>query len=142
MIRFLTLHRLVEAKVSMKNIIGLYLTQNQIDSLKSGNKFTTCEPKQRIEKLDHQLIPSRQKSIGQIFDVADEGGKVQIKAKLVDCFITTFGKPDPKFVFEMGFGSDYQKMKSEYSKFWQDNFPSEQLNDTTELFVTMWDPIR
>ncbi len=125
----------------MEQTIGLFLPQNQIDSLKSGNKFTTCEPKRRIEGLDSQLISNRQKSIGQIFDVADEDGKIQTKAKLTNCFITTFGKPDPKFVSELGFGSDDQKMKTEYSKFWQNNFPGEQLTDSTELFVTMWEPV-
>ncbi len=125
----------------MMNVIGLYLPQSQIDSLKSGNKFTTCEPKQRVEKIDSQLISSRQKSIGKIFDVADESGKIQTKARLTDCFITTFGQPDLKFVIGLGFGSDCKRMQSEYSKFWQNNFPSEQLNDTTELFVTMWEPV-
>ena len=123
----------------MEQTIGLILPQSQIESLKSGNKLTTCEPKQRVEKLDSQLIPSRLKSIGRIFTVADENGKIQTKAKLTNCFIMTFGKPDPKFVFEMGFGSDAQKMKTEYAKFWENNFPNEQLTDSTELFVTMWE---
>lgn len=124
----------------MEPAIGLFLPQSQIDSLKSGNKFTTCEPKQRVEKLDSQLIQNRQKSIGQIFNVADESGKIQTKAKLTNCFIMSFGKPDPKFVSAMGFGTDDQKMKTEYAKFWENNFPNEQLTDSTELFVTMWEP--
>lgn len=123
-------------------MIGLYLSQSQIESLQAGNKFTTCEPKKRVEMIDSKLISHREKSIGQIFDVADENGKIQTKAKLTDCFITTFGKPDPKFVAGMGFGSDLQKMKSDYLKFWQNNFPSEQLTDSTELFVTIWEPLQ
>ena len=107
----------------MDQKIGLFLPQSQIDSLKSGKRFTTCEPKLRIEKIDSQLIPNRQKSIGQIFNVADENGKVHAKAMLTNCFMTTLGKPYLKFVSEMGFGSDDQKMKTEYSKFWQNNFP-------------------
>ena len=126
----------------MSHEIGLYLSPGQIESLKAGNKFTTCEPKERLEKIDRQVISNRQKSIGQIFDVANENGKVQTKAKLTDSFLTTFGKPDPKFVSGMGFGSEDKKMKSEYSKFWQNNFPGENLTDSTELLVTVWEPVQ
>ena len=123
-------------------MIGLYLPQSQIESLQAGNKFTTCEPKQRVEQIDVKLISQRVKSIGHTFDVADENGKIQMKAKLTDCFVTTFGKPDPKFVVGLGFGSDVQKMKSEYAKFRQNNFSGEPLTNSTELFVTIWEPLQ
>ncbi len=126
---------------SLSPQIGLHLSQNQIQALKSQQKFTSCEPKQRVEKRDHMLISHRHKSIGQVFDVADENGKPQAKAKLAECFVTTFGNPDPKLVSGMGFGSDIQKYKTEFSKFWQQNFPREPLSDSTELFVCVWEHV-
>ena len=108
----------------------------------SQQKFTCCEPKLRIEEIDSTLIPERRKLVGQVFDVVDEVGKHQAKAKLSECFITTFGNPDAKLVFGMGFGSDIQKCKSEYAKFWKQSFPTETLNDSTELFVSVWEYVQ
>lgn len=126
----------------MSSQTGLYLSANQIQALKSQRKLTSCEPKQRIEKIDGNLVSDRKKSVGQVFDVADERGKPQAKAKLLECFVTTFGNPDPKLVSGMGFGSDIQKCKSEYAMFWKRNFPTETLNDSTELFVSIWEYVQ
>ena len=126
----------------MEYKIGIYIPKPQIDSLKSGNIFTTCEPRERIEKIAPYLITSRLSSIGQVFEVADEGGSAHTRAKLIDCFITTFGSPDLKFVSGMGFGADVAKCKFEYEKFWKINFPTDELSEATELFVTVWEPVK
>ncbi len=124
----------------MNGSIGIYISQFQIESLKAGNTFTTCEPKTRLDKIAPSLIQSRLKSIGQTYDAADENGNVQMKVKLKDCFMTTFGAPDSKFVAGLGFGQNTEACKSEYEKFWKANFPDENLNEVTELFVTIWEP--
>lgn len=122
--------------------IGLYLSNNQIQTLKSQQKLVSCEPLQRLEKIDSNLISDRKNSVGQIFDVVDDNGKTQAKAKLSECFITTYGAPDSKLVSGMGFGSNTQEYKSEYITFWQQNFPTESLDESTELFISIWEYVQ
>lgn len=119
--------------------IGLYLEPNQIQTLVSGQKLTSCEPKLRIDKIDSSFVQVRNNSIGKVFDVADEGGKIRTKAKLIECYITTFGNPKAGMVSGLGFGTDVQRYKSEYSEFWKKNFPEEMLTEESELFVTVWE---
>jgi uncharacterized protein YhfF len=122
----------------MSRSIGLHLPKSQIALFKPGETYTTCQPKERTEKIDSTHISRMRVSVGQTFQVADEKGAVQAEVKLLNCFMTTFGSLDPEFVAGMGFGTNIEKCKIEYAKFWQQAFPGEPLIDATELFVTIW----
>ena len=126
---------------SMSQNIGIFVSENQIISLKAGNSFTTCEPKERLDSIKPSVISERLCSIGNTYDVADENGQIQTRAKLKDAFVMTFGALDSRFVDGMGFGGDIRKCKSSYEDFWNANFPKEKLTDATELFVTIWEPV-
>ncbi|MCC2677944.1 MAG: hypothetical protein K0R29_520 [Pseudobdellovibrio sp.] len=126
----------------MANSIGLYLGEFEIQNLIATGRLTSCEPKLRIDGIDSSFIKNRMRSVGKVFDVADEDGNIKTKAKLADSFITTFGNPDPKMVSGLGFGSDVQACKEQYSAFWKENFPEVSLTDSTELFVSIWEHVQ
>ncbi len=122
--------------------IGLFLGSSEIQNLISTGKLTSCEPKLRIDSIDSTFIQERLGSVGKIFSVADEDGNVKTKAKLTNSFVTTYGNPDSKMVSGLGFGNDIQKCKEQYAIFWKENFSESSLNDSTELFVSIWEHVQ
>lgn len=112
-------------------MLGLYLSEDLITALRRG-ELTTCESSARLHEIDPELVPSRLDAVGKKFDVMDEDGKSRARAKLVACFLTTFGKPDERLAV------DAERWKADYAKFWSANFPDEPLDPTTELFVCRW----
>lgn len=119
----------------------MYLDRVPLERLNSGHPLTSCEPRERVERLKEGSVGERLSAVGQQFDVADLHGNIVAKAKLADCFITTFGSPNEKLLGGLGFGSDVSLFRSEYGKFWEGNFPNQKLNDATELFVQVWEPV-
>ncbi len=121
--------------------IGLYLDDISMQVLKKG-VFVSCEPKESIEELAPGLPDERMAEIGQIYLVANMEKETQGKAKLVDAFVTTFGQPDSRLIELVGFQHDTEKFRSEYGNFYRKQFPNVELNDETELFVTIYEPVK
>lgn len=121
--------------------IGLYLDKISMHILNSG-VFVTCEPVDNIEKVQPGLVDERLSEVGNVFLICDMEKEIQGKAKLVDAFITTFGEPDPTMLERMGFKDDPEKFKAQYSGLFHSQFPEDSLIDETELFVTVYEPIK
>jgi uncharacterized protein YhfF len=120
--------------------IGLYLSPSATKRLKSEG-LVTCESKEHLEKIEPGIVQKRMKSIGSVFDVADESGAVQTKAKLIDAFVTTFGNMDMRLVQARGFSSDRARCQKEYRHVWEATFPGKPLGSATELFVAIYEPV-
>jgi uncharacterized protein YhfF len=127
--------------VSSHMKIGLYLDDISMQVLKKG-VFVSCEPMESIEALAPGLPDERMSEIGQIYLVANMEKETQGKAKLVDAFVTTFGQPDPRLIEIVGFRDDSEKFRAEYGNFYRKQFPNVELGDETELFVTIYEPIK
>lgn len=121
--------------------IGLYLPTSAIEGLKK-QATTYCQPKVRTDRISPGSVEETIRSIGQVFDVADEDGVVHMSARLIDAFVTTYGDPDPRLTKGYGFGTDIKSYQDAYRKFWQSNFPDDILNNDTELFVFTYEPIK
>lgn len=121
--------------------IGLYLDEVSMEVLKKG-VFVSCEPKESIEQLAPGLPDERMAEIGQVYLVANMAKETQGKAKLVDAFVTTFGQPDGRLIELVGFQHDVEKFRKEYGNFYRKQFPNVELNDETELFVTIYEPVK
>jgi uncharacterized protein YhfF len=118
--------------------IGVYLSAKQIEVLRTGH-LTTCSPKKQTDRIDPKLVLTRLNSIGKSFMVADKKGRPQLRAKLIDAFVTHYGDPDERLVAGTGFGDDTELCKSVYRQFWEQTFPSEPLTESTPLFVEFWE---
>ncbi|PWU19278.1 MAG: hypothetical protein C5B49_06000 [Bdellovibrio sp.] len=92
--------------------IGLYLSTTEMKRLKTEG-WATCESKDHLEKIEPGIVQRRIESIGSIFEVADQSGAIHAKAKLVDAFVTTFGKMDMRLVRARGFLSDRARCQEE-----------------------------
>ncbi|PWU15006.1 MAG: hypothetical protein C5B49_12390 [Bdellovibrio sp.] len=119
--------------------IGLYLPMDEIERVKK-RRCTFCQPKERTEKLAPGHVQKTIDSIGQVFEVADESGKIHTKARLVDAFLTTFGNPDGRLLDGYGFKSDTRGFQESYREFWSANIADFKLQDDTELFVFTYEP--
>lgn len=121
--------------------IGLYLDPISMQILKNGI-FVSCEPKDRIEKISPGLTDERVAEVGHTYLVCDMRKEELGKAKLVEAFTTTFGDPDPRLLKLIGFEDNLKRFHSEYSAFYKQQFPDEDLIEETELFVTVYTPVR
>lgn len=121
--------------------IGLYLDPISMQILKNG-VFVSCEPKDRIEHISPGLTDERIAEVGHTYLVCDMKHEEIGKAKLVDAFTTTFGDPDEKLLRLIGFVDQPDRFKSEYAGFFKKQFPDEDLIEETELFVTVYEPVR
>ena len=120
--------------------VGLYLDEISLKVLQKG-LFVSCEPKERIEQLAPGLAEERMSEIGEIYLVCKMNSEEQGKAKLVDAFTTTYGEPDLRLLELIGV-QDNEKFKTQYGGFYKSQFPKEKLTDETELFVTVYEPVR
>lgn len=121
--------------------IGLYLDEISLQLLKRGS-FVSCEPIERIEQFSPGLPQERMSEIGQTYLVADMQKQPLLKAKLVDAFVTYFGDPDPCLTEMIGYGDDVEKFQNEYADFYEKQFPDFELDDATELFVTIYELVQ
>ncbi|MBC7420853.1 MAG: hypothetical protein H7328_08995 [Bdellovibrio sp.] len=121
--------------------IGLYLDEISLQILKKG-LFVSCEPKQRIEELAPGLPDERVAEIGETYLVCNMNNEEQGKAKLIDAFTTTFGEPDARLLALIGFQDNIEKFQKEFGAFYQKQFPDAELLSETELFVTIYEPVR
>lgn len=125
--------------VGMK--VGLYLDPISMQILQNG-VFVSCEPTERVENIAPGLVEERIAEVGQTYLVCDMKKEEIGKAKLVEAFTTTFGNPDPTLLELLGFKDQPEKFTSQYSGFFKQQFPDEELVDDTELFVTVYEPVR
>ena len=123
----------------MKNI-GLYLPLEEIERVKKEGA-TFCQPKVRVEALEPGLVQKTIVSVGKVFDVADEEGKVRAQARLTDAFITTFGSPDARLLEGYGFKGNVVGFQDKCREFWHQQFPDSRLSEKTELFVIIYSPV-
>ena len=121
--------------------IGLYLDEISLQVLKKG-LFVSCEPKERIEELSPGLAEQRIAEIGETYLVCNMNNEEQGKARLVDAFSTTFGDPDHRVLQLIGFEGDPEKFMEQYGAFYRKQFPDAVLSTETELFVTVYEPVR
>ncbi len=121
--------------------IGLYLDPISMQILKNG-LFVSCEPKDRIDKISPGLIDERVAEVGHTYLVCDMKKEELGKAKLVEAFMTTFGDPSPRLLKLIGFEDNLTRFHSEYSALYKKQFPDEDLIEETELFVTVYTPVR
>jgi uncharacterized protein YhfF len=121
--------------------IGLYLDEVSMQVLKKG-VFVSCEPKDQVEQIAPGLPAERMSEIGQIYLVADMKQQTQGKAKLVDAFTTTFGQPDSRLMQLIGCEDKVEKFQKDYGSFYRKQFPEIELSDETELFVTIYEPVK
>jgi uncharacterized protein YhfF len=119
--------------------IGLFLPPAEIERVKRA-KTTFCQPKNRTEAATPGHVQEILHSIGQVFDVADESGKVRAEARLKDAFLTTYGQPDSRLLEGYGFAGDAKKFQEKYREFWKRQFPQTTLENDTELFVVVYEP--
>lgn len=120
--------------------IGLYLDDISLQVLKKG-LFVSCEPQQSILQLAPGLIEERMSEIGQVYLVANLNKETQGKACLIDAFTTSFGHPDPRLLEVMGYSGEAHKFQQAYGDFYRQQFPDQDLNDETELFVCVYEPV-
>jgi uncharacterized protein YhfF len=121
--------------------VGLYLDEISLQVLQKG-LFVSCEPKERIEQLAPGLPEERIAEIGEIYLVCNMNNEEQGKARLIDAFTTTFGEPDPRVLKLIGFDDNPEKFRKEYGAFYKKQFPDTELVESTELFVTIYEPVR
>ncbi len=121
--------------------VGLYLDEISLQVLKKG-LFVSCEPKHRIEELAPGLADQRVAEIGETYLVCNMSNEEQGKAKLIDAFTTTFGEPDPRLLQLIGFEENIEKFQIQYGNFYKKQFPDADLQHETELFVTIYEPVR
>ncbi len=121
--------------------IGLYLDEISLQVLQKG-LFVSCEPKDRIEEIAPGLPEERMAEIGEIYLVCNMNNEEQGKAKLVDAFTTTFGEPDSRLLQLIGYEQNPEKFRTEYGAFYSKQFPDAELIEATELFVTIYEPVR
>jgi len=108
--------------------VGLYLPAEEIERVKK-QRTTFCQPRARTEAYELSHVQKIIDSVGQIFDVADEDGKVSTQAKLVGAFVTTFGNPDVRLLEGYGFEDDRASFQSKYREFWVHQFPEFRIED-------------
>jgi uncharacterized protein YhfF len=121
--------------------IGLYLDPISMQILKNG-VFVSCEPTERVEQIAPGLIDERIAEVGQTYLVCNMQKEEIGKAKLVEAFTTSFGQPDPRLLELLGFTGQPEKFNSQYAGFYKQQFPDEDLVEETELFVTVYEPVR
>lgn len=121
--------------------VGLYLDPISMEILKNG-VFVSCEPTDRVEQIAPGLIEERIAEVGQTYLICDMKKEEVGKAKLAEAFTTTFGNPDPRLLELLGFAGQPDKFHSQYAGFYQQQFPGEVLIEDTELFVTVYEPVR
>ncbi|MFZ3231224.1 MAG: hypothetical protein WA160_13535 [Pseudobdellovibrio sp.] len=112
-----------------------------MEILKNG-VFVSCEPTDRVEQIAPGLIEERIAEVGQTYLICDMKKEEVGKAKLAEAFTTTFGNPDPRLLELLGFAGQPDKFHSQYAGFYQQQFPGEVLIEDTELFVTVYEPVR
>lgn len=121
--------------------VGLYLDPISLQVLKNGI-FVSCEPTDKVERIAPGLVEERIAEVGQTYLVCDMRKQEVGKAKLVEAFTTTFGNPDPTLLELLGFAGQPDRFHSQYAGFFKQQFPDEDLIEETELFVTVYEPVR
>lgn len=121
--------------------VGLYLDEISLQVLQKG-LFVSCEPKERIEEIAPGLPDERVAEIGEVYLVCNMSNEEQGKARLVDAFTTTFGEPDLRLLQLIGFENDSAKFHDQYGAFYKKQFPEAELKNDTELFVTIYEPVK
>ena len=121
--------------------VGLYLDEISLHVLEKG-LFVSCEPKDRINEIAPGLADQRVSEIGEVYLVCSMDKQERGKARLTDAFTTTFGDPDQRLLRLIGFQSDPEKFQAEYGRFYRKQFPDAILSTETELFVTVYEPVK